>query len=358
MTTAVGIWGLGTYLPPNVRENDYWPPDIVAGWSERMAARVTRAEPSSDQLSAGAERTLAAMAELGHDPFRGAVQRRIMPDGMTTPEMEARAAREAIERAGLRVEDVDVILTQTMVPEQLNVNQACVTHRLLGLPTRSLAMATDVQCNAFAQHATLAQALIVGGQARHVLSVHSMGLRRVMRQTEPDSAWFGDGAAAAVFGPVSEGRGLLAANHHTDGTNCDALVLGKQDRRWWEDGEITLRSLDRAHTRGMLMTLVDRAGIAIAETLGTARLSARDVGFYACHQGTAWLTRVTQQQAGLEAAATVATFPQFGNLSSANIPLILAIGEREGMLRDDAVVVTFSGGVGETWSSLCFRWGR
>jgi 3-oxoacyl-[acyl-carrier-protein] synthase III len=92
--------------------------------------------------------------------------------------------------------------------------------------------------------------------------------------------------------------------------------------------------------------------------MSQASIAARDVEFYASHQGTAWLTRVSAQHAGLAGAKTISTFPAFGNLNSANIPLILAMAEREGVLRDGSPVVTFGGGLGETWSSLCIRWGR
>jgi 3-oxoacyl-[acyl-carrier-protein] synthase-3 len=179
-----------------------------------------------------------------------------------------------------------------------------------------------------------------------------------MRDGEPDSAWWGDGASAVVFGPVSDGKGLLGSVHNANGASCEALVLGVPGKRWWEDGSITLTSVDRTHTRAMLLSLVDRAGDAIAESMSRASVAAAEVDFYASHQGTAWLPRVTAQHAGLGHAKTIATFPSFGNLNSANIPLILAIAEREGMIRDGSVVVTFAGGLGETWSSLCLRWGR
>jgi 3-oxoacyl-[acyl-carrier-protein] synthase-3 len=183
-------------------------------------------------------------------------------------------------------------------------------------------------------------------------------MARVVRSGEPDSAWWGDGAAAVVFGEVSEARGILGAAHHADGTSCDALVLGVENKRWWHDGPITLHARDRAHTRAMLFSLADRASSAIRAVAREARIDLDEVDFYASHQGTAWFTRVTAQIAGLAHAGTITTFPQFANLNSANIPMILSIAEREHMLRDDTVVVTFSGGVGETWSSLCLRWGR
>lgn len=356
---AVGILGMGTFLPAPVRTNAWWPQASVDRWREMMAHRATRADATSAaELTEGAQRTLAAMAEYADDPFRGAIERRVMPPDMTASEMEAAAARQALERADLAPGEIDVILTQTPVPEHLMVNAACVTHRLLGLPARCLSMGTEAACNAFAIHATLAKALISSGAARHVLSVHSSAITRVHGPAEPHSAWWGDGAAAAVFGPVSDGKGLLAAVHHTDGTGCEALVLGAPGHRWWEEREITTYSVDRVATRAMLLTIVDRSRAAIHAALDQAGVGTAEVGYYAAHQGTPWLTRVTAAHAGLAGAATNVTFPVLANMNSVNVPYVLAAGERDGTLGDGTVVATFSGGLGETWSSLVLRWGR
>ncbi len=356
---ASGILGIGTYLPATIRTNDWWPAEHVARWREQMAHRATRADVTSPaEQSAGGVATLSALAEYANDPFRGARERRVMADDMTPSEMEARAARSALDRAGITSSDVDVILSQTPVPDHLMVNSACITHRLLDLPPRCIALGTEAACNAFAVHATLADALIRSGRARHVLSVHSSAITRVHGPEEPHSAWWGDGAAAAVFGPVSDGLGLLAAVHHADGSGCDALVLGVPGMRWWQAGEATTFSIDRAATRAMLLTIVDRSREAIHAALDEAHLLPGDVGFYASHQGTPWLTRVTAAHADISDAATVITFPSLANMNSVNVPFILAEGERLGLLRNGDVVATFSGGLGETWSSLVMRWGR
>jgi 3-oxoacyl-[acyl-carrier-protein] synthase-3 len=357
---SIGILGLGTYLPPTVRTNDFWPDADVAAWRDRMAHRATSSEPPADgELSEGARRTLAAMAEYADDPFRGAVERRVMDSDMTTSDMEATAARDAMARAGVGPDDIDVILSQTPVPEHLMVNHACTTHRLLGLPLRCLAIATEAACNGFAAHVSLAQGLIASGQARRVLSVHSSAITRVHGTAEPHSAWWGDGAAAAVIGPVADGRGLLAASHRCDGTGDRALVLGVPGQRWWSGGgEVTTYAHDRTHTRAMMLGLLDRGRDVILDALGRAGLAASEVGFYAAHQSTAWLARVSAAHAGLERAGTLTTFPYLGHMNSVNVPFILAMGEREGSIPDGTVVSTFSGGLGETWSSLVFRWGR
>ena len=357
--SSVGILGLGTYLPTTVRTHDWWPASIVARWHDRMAHRATNATaPDPSQLTTGARRTLAAMGEYASDPFRGAKERRVMSDDMTASEMEANAARIAIERAGLKPEDIDVVLSQSPVPDHLMVNNATATHRLLGMPQRCLAIGTEGACNAFAIHVSIARGLIASGQARNVLSVHSSAITRVHGPEEPHSAWWGDGAAAAVIGKVSEGKGVLSSIHNADGTKCKALVLGVAGKQWWEQGSITTHSLDREATRDMLFGMVDRGGAAIGEALAAAGVKPEQVDFYASHQSTPWLARETAAQAGLSNVKTLVTFPYLANMNSVNVPFILAMAEREGLIRDGGVVVTFSGGLGETWSSLVYRWGR
>lgn len=355
--TAVGIIGLGTYLPEHVRTNAWWPPDEVARWRERMAHRATAAD-APPATTPGAQLTLDAMRRYADDPFRGAVTRRVMTPPMSATDMEAAAARAALADAGLDAADVDVLITQTPVPERLMVNEACPTHAALGLRPRCLAFGTEAACNAFAIHAELAAALVTSGRARHVLSVHSSAITRVHGPQEPHSAWWGDGAAAVVWGPVGDGRGLLATQHSVDGAACDALVLGVPDHRWWEAGEVTTHAVDRDHTRAMLLTLVDRGRAAIGAALAAAGVSAADVGYFAPHQGTVWLGEACRTHAGLVAARTVATFPETANMNSVNIPYVLWRGRASGLLADDDVVVTFGGGLGETWSSTVLRWGR
>lgn len=357
--SSVGILGLGTYLPPIVRTNDWWSTETVTRWTDRMAHQATRAEPAADSLTEGQKITLACMAQYAADPFRGAVERRIMPDHMTAAEMEAHAAREAIKAAGIDAREIDVILSNSPAPDRLLVNNACVTHNLLGLPERCLALATDAMCNGFSHHMSLAAGLIASGQARYVLSVHSATLTRLTPASEPHSAWFGDGAAAVLIGPVSDGKGLLSAVHNAAGDRCDALVIGTgTGTRYWDEGALTVHSVDREATRNMLMGMVDRGGVAVTEALAKAAVPKSDVDFYATHQSTIWLTPASAKRAGVDHAKTIVTFPMFANMSSVNVPLILAMAEREGMIRDGSIVATFAGGTGETWSSLVMRWGR
>jgi 3-oxoacyl-[acyl-carrier-protein] synthase-3 len=100
MNSSVGILGTGLFLPDEVRRHDWWPDAVVARWMNRR--RTMRAPVSeAKELSEGASLVRRAMGEQSGDPFKGVVERRVMSADMNVLEMEDRAARIAIERAGI-----------------------------------------------------------------------------------------------------------------------------------------------------------------------------------------------------------------------------------------------------------------
>jgi 3-oxoacyl-[acyl-carrier-protein] synthase-3 len=181
---------------------------------------------------------------------------------------------------------------------------------------------------------------------------------RLVPTDQPSSAILGDAATAVVVGRVAEGYGLLGRSHATDGTHFNALAVGVPGRRWYEEGRNVFYAADKDVARKLILSVADRAREATGAALADAGLAARDVDFYASHQGTSWLRRVTQAHSGLDHARSFDTFPFAASVMGVNVPLVLALAEREGALVAGDLSVVFSGGLGETWSSLVMRWGR
>jgi 3-oxoacyl-[acyl-carrier-protein] synthase-3 len=190
------------------------------------------------------------------------------------------------------------------------------------------------------------------------LLVTSAAFSKLVPVDLPASPWFGDGATAVVVGSVGPDRGILAYTHGTDGTRCRGMIFGVPGKRWYEDGRVVLYPEDRSVARATILGSIDRGRDSILETLAKAGKEPNDVDFYACHQGVPWLRAVTQDYAGMTRARWVDTFAQFASLGAANLPFVMSIGERDRLLRDGDLVMLFSGGSGETWSSLLLRWGR
>lgn len=358
MNSSIGILGVGTYLPPEVRTNDWWPEHVVQRWQERAGRRVDRMRADLQNApSEAARKTMEAIIELAADPFAGTRERRVMGKDMKASDMETLAAQEAIARSGVPKEEIDLVLSYTMIPDYINVPTACVVHNNLGLKEQCTTLAVDAVCNSFLMQLTIAQGLIASGAARYAVLTQASAMTRLPASGEVIDAAGGDAASAVIVGPVSEGRGILSCSHHTDGALWGALVCGIPEGHWY-DGKCVAYSEDNRANANMIIRLAERASQVVGESLTKAGLSREQVSFYASHQALRWLRRVGQECSGLTHAKYVDHFDYTGTVSAVNLPLQLAVGEKEGLLRPGDVVACFQGGTGMTWSGMALRWGR
>ncbi len=354
MKTSVGILGVGLSVPSIVRHNDWWPRDVVAGWT---AARPTAPPPPATGLGPGAARVLAALAEQAADPFQGAVVRHVMPEGVTVLDLAEQAAREAIERAGVAAADIDLVLTHTVMPDVLLGNPATQVHHRLGLSRRCFAMETDAAAYSFLMQLSLAEAMIASGRARLALLVQACGASRLIDMADPTSVLFGDGATAVVVGRVAEGRGIQSTAHHVDGRYPDTLVASVPGAGWSAPGRGLIHVANPAQMRTLFLHTADVCKESIDAALADAGAAARDIEFFAMYQGTPWLRQVVQQHAGLAHARSLDTFPRTGYLFAAALPANLYYAAQDGLLRPGDLVLATGGGTGMTFGSTVLSWG-
>lgn len=352
-----GIYGIGVYLPDEVRTNDWWPESVRAQWGNKADGKLDRAASHEDEEQrAGSRLVLEAMSKYRGDPFKGSRERRIMPQGMLTSDMEVEAGKKALEKAGVDPGEIDVLLTYSTLPDYHMVANAATVHRRLGLRTECYTAQTDGVCNSFQQQLTYVEPMIRLGTARRALIIQSSGTSRFLRQEDPQSAWFGDGATAVVVGPVEAGHGVLGWSHETWSHLVHGIVCGVPGKRWHEGAPVAYIEQPSV-AREMVVGLFHESRRLIHTALGRAGLQPEDVDFYACHQGFAWLREATQKHAGLEGARSLDTFHFAASLLGGNIPLVLALAEQEGLLGEGDNVVGFSGAAGAMISSFVMKWG-
>lgn len=353
---AVGILGVGLHLPSEVRKNDWWSDEVKAHWAEK-ANLVRTTVSSADAQTEGARRTMESMKAFAHDPFKGAIERRVMPKGVNPSDMELAAAEDALARSKVKREDVGLLMVYSQLPDFLIVPNAPLLHQRLGLKRECMSLDTQAACNSFLVQYALAEQMIKAGQVKYALLVQSSTLSHICQPKDHHSVWFGDGATAVVVGPVSEGKGALAWSHRTDGNFHKALMGGKPDQRWWEADQTILYTHDRQCARNMLLLIADLAKEVVDEALARSGHQPTDVNFYATHQSTYWFRKTTQDYMGLSNAKSFDSFPWTGSLGASNIPFMLGMGEREGLLRDGDLIAMYTGGSGITWSGQVMRWG-
>jgi 3-oxoacyl-[acyl-carrier-protein] synthase-3 len=355
---SIGILGVAAYLPPQIRTNDYWSDSVTRGWKEKALRRFDRMRAALEQDGSEIARdTLRAVEEVINDPFQGSVERRVIADDMKASDMETIAARDVISRVGIRLDEIDAVLSHQICPDYINVPSAAVVHGNLGLRERCQTVMVDAACNSFMHQLMVAEGLIAAGRARYVLLTQSSALTRFPESGEVIDCWNGDAASAVIVGPVSEGRGILSYTPHTNGKMWGTLVCGVPGRRWQDDRSI-IYSEDPKSNLEWVLNFAHYARGAVHEALDEAKLTTKDVSFYASHQGFSWLHGVTQRAVGLEHAASIDHFKYTAAISSANVPFQLAMAEKEGLLRPGDIVAAFQGGTGMTWSGLTLRWGR
>jgi 3-oxoacyl-[acyl-carrier-protein] synthase-3 len=350
----VGILGLGTFIPEEVRRNDWWPPETVERWRQKHAQRKLDDDPAAPP-SEGPVR--AAVELVARDLFQGSVERHVMAEDMQASDMEIAAGRNALASASIAASDIDLLLVSSWVPDLVGTNAACTVHEGLGLPAAGLCLSVDSNFNAFHHQLALAEALIASGQARYGLLVQSASISRLMSPEQQYSPWFGDGATAVVVGRVAEGVGVLGSAHRADGTLQRALLAGVPGGRWFDEGRSVLYSDRPDRQQQVLARVCESSGDVIASALAEAQLGTADVDFYAGHQGTWWYREVTQANAGLSKARAIDSFARFGSMAACNVPMVLSLGLERGLLHDGDIVVTHAGGNGSTWSALVMRWG-
>jgi 3-oxoacyl-[acyl-carrier-protein] synthase III len=355
---GIGILGIGAYLPPEVRRNDWWPADVVARWMEQRARQLAALRAAPPPASRGAARIRAAMVELGADPFQGSVERRIMASDATSYDLEEQAARDALARAELAPADIDLVLCYTLLPEYLINNSACVLHQRLGLGRGCFTMQTDATAFSFLAQLTLAHQLIAGGRARRALLVQSCGVTRLLDPADPRSPLFGDGATAIVVGAVSDGLGFEAEVHRTDSRHPFWLAASPVRGRWYDEGRAVLHCPDPVDGSQVFLDIADQAEDAVSAVLAAAGRRTDEIDFFASHQGMPWIRTIAQDHVGLGSARSLDTFPATGSLFAANVPLVLRRAEDERLLGAGDRVLLFGGGTGVTYGATVVRWGR
>ena len=356
---STGILGVGLYLPSDVRKNSWWPDAIVQGWEAKRRESLLRATVDQDDAQTeGARLTREAMFQHRNDVFAGGLERRVMGKGESPSDMEFTAAEDAIARAGVSKNDIDLMLVYSQLPDFLVSPQATLLHERLGLKPECLVFDTQGVCNSFFQQLEVARQFIANGAIKNALLIQSSAFAHICRPEDHHSVLFGDGATAEVVGAVSDGRGVLSTAHLANGKFYRAVVAGCPNKQWWDASEIYLYNEDRVRARNMLLLIADMAKEVLDISISRACVKPENVDFYATHQSTLWFREVTQKYVGLAHAKSFDSYAWTASLGASNVPFMLGMGEREGLLRDGDLVAMYGGGGGITYSSAMLRWGR
>jgi 3-oxoacyl-[acyl-carrier-protein] synthase III len=319
-TCGFGILGVGMYAPPEVITN----------------ADLERMVDTSDEWIRS--RT-------------GIVERRRLGLDEATSDMAVRAARRALDDAGMDAREIDLIICCTFGPDTPVPCAACYVQDKLGIAGHCPAFDLNIACTGFTYGLSVATAFMRAGVYKTALVIGADAVTRYLDYTQRETCiLFGDGAGAAVVGPTGEDRGLMGEFLGADGGAGDMLVLrdcGTRIRTAEEKAKdpspIVMRGNDvfKFAVKG-----VTRATHGALEAAGQG-LTPRDIDLMIPHQANLRIIEAAAKHFGLPMEKMFVNLQKYGNTSAASIPMALAEAVQEGRLKrgDILALVSFGGGM-------------
>lgn len=307
-----GLIGMGKYVPPAILTN--------ADLEKRM--------DTSDEWI----RTMTGIEE-----------RHIADESISTSDMAYNAAVDAINNAGIKPDDIGLILVATVTPDQPFPSVAAMIQERLGAQNAA-AMDVSAACAGFMYGVVTAKHFVEAGTYDYVLVVGVEKLSKITDWEDRNTAvLFGDGAGAAVVSKVSEGRGILSFELGADGSGGKHLY---QDKYLHMNG------------REVFKFAVRQMGESAENVIHKAGLTKEDVDFLVPHQANIRIMESSRERLGLPVEKMSKTIHKYGNTSAASIPISLVDDLAEGNVKEDDVIVLVGFGGGLTWGALCMKWGR
>ncbi len=351
MHNPVGIRSLAVSFPSVIRTNSYYQekyPDVVAQAEKTTLSKFfkpTQSTPSN-------EFELEMMPYLS-DPFRGTVERRVLGPGESSLTLEYRAAKDALDAAKFSVDDVDLLIVSSFLPEQIGFGNAAFLARELGL--RCGAWNLDATCASPPVALETACALVQAGAYRNVLVAVSCTYSSFVDEDDTFSWFLSDGAGAFIVAPLEVNQGILGTKTINTSALCDQFFMKiKEDKQG--NSQIRMKVPENANTvinettpeflRTCCEGAVEKAGVTLDE-----------IDFFIFNTPTAWFSSFCIRVLGIDPERTINLYPLYANIGPALSLANLYYAAQMGKIRENDLVLMYAFGPASSASASVMRWG-
>ncbi|MET0026209.1 MAG: beta-ketoacyl-ACP synthase III [Candidatus Thiodiazotropha sp.] len=280
----------------------------------------------------------------------GIRKRHVAAEGEYTCDLAEKAARNAIEMAGLDPQEIDLIVVATTTADQVFPSTACLLQARLGIQGPA---AFDVQavCTGFIYALGVADKFIRTGSARKALVVGAETISRILDWSDRNTCvLFGDGAGAVVI-EASDEPGIISTHLHADGAYESLLRVPAGISRGYDilqDGKAYMEMKGNEVFKMAVTTL----GRIVDETLAANHMKKSDVDWLIPHQANIRIINATARKLQTPMERVVVTVHDHGNTSAASVPLALDVAVRDGRIKRGETILMEAFGGGFTWGSV------
>jgi 3-oxoacyl-[acyl-carrier-protein] synthase-3 len=287
----------------------------------------------------------------------GIKQRHKAADDEYTSQFGVAAAVQALERSGLDATEIDIIICATTTPDQIMPSTGALIQAKIGA-TNAAGMDIFAACSGFLYGLTMVDSMIRTGQIRYALVIGAEVLTKYVDYTDRGTCViFGDGAGAAVVGPVPEGKGILATKIRSDGRYEEQLYapgggtkLGTTHATI-DAGEHFFKMKGNELFKVAVRSMADIS----AEMLAKAGYTVDDVDLVIPHQANQRITDAVASRLGVPDEKVYTNISEMGNTSSASIPIAIDECLQSGKIKEGDLVLLTAFGGGVTWGATLIR---
>ncbi len=283
--------------------------------------------------------------------------RHIVDDKVQNSDLSAQAAKKALDDAQMTAEEIDTIIVATVTGDVTFPATACYVQEKIGA-VNAAAFDISAACSGFLFGLSIADGFIASGKSKNVLIIGCEVLSRILDWKDRTTCiLFGDAAGAAVVGLANgDGRGVLGTFIKTDGRLAQLLWMPGGGTRF--PAEVALsENLNNIKMKGqeVFKAAVTAMGDAAVHILGKTGLTPDEIDLLIPHQANIRIINATARRLKMPIEKVFVNVQDYGNTSSASIPLALAEARQKGILKegDVCLMVTFGGGF--TWGSAAVR---
>ncbi len=288
----------------------------------------------------------------------GILERRVASENEAASDFAIPAAKRALEQAGIKANELDLIIVATVTGDHLLPSTASIVQHALGadgVPAFDLAAG----CSGWVYALSAASAYVMSGMYEKVMVIGVDLLTRVTNWTDRGTCiLFGDAAGAGIVAPVDDGYGFLAFELGSDGSGADVLKIPAGGSRKPVTYDVLDNQENKIYMEGreVFKFAVKVQGEAIDKVLEKSGLSVSDIDLIVPHQANMRIIDSAMNRLGLPIDKFFVNLQKYGNTSAASIPLALDEAIKDGRIKKGDNIITVGFGAGLTWAAGVMKW--
>jgi 3-oxoacyl-[acyl-carrier-protein] synthase-3 len=284
----------------------------------------------------------------------GIERRHIVADDETNLDLCERASKQAMEAAGVKPEDIDLVIVGTTTPDQVFPNMGCLLQRRLGIHG-PMAFSLEAACTGFIYALAIADKFVKTGASRRALVVGAETLSRMVDWKDRGTCvLFGDGAGAVVL-EASDQPGIISTHVHADGQYADLLYFPSGVSKKPEDFHAR-RDYIQMKGNEVFKVAVTKLGEIVMEALEANHMKGEDIDWLIPHQANLRIIEATAKKLKMPMERVVLTVQDHGNTSTASVPMALDVAVRDGRIKRGQTLMLEAFGGGFTWGAALIKY--